>query len=228
MSKTTVTPSTTTSIVTPTSTFSPELTAEQDATLDSTSGWKTYTNTELGIEFKYPNSWNSFSQVDKVIAFSDNNEEGMSQLEGILADFSIKNNTVCDITKLFESKGPISAKFGNCTQDSLMTTKDYVLITFTFIPNENIPTEILYAKGFAVKKADKVYIFNMESFNKENINTITLDKILSTFKFTNQPSAEGKFCGGIAANLPENQCPAGFYCKKDGNYPDAGGVCTKN
>ncbi|MFH1864216.1 MAG: hypothetical protein ABIJ85_04950 [bacterium] len=42
------------------------------------------------------------------------------------------------------------------------------------------------------------------------------------------PTAEGKFCGGIAANLPENQCPEGFSCKLDGKYPDAGGVCTKN
>jgi len=41
------------------------------------------------------------------------------------------------------------------------------------------------------------------------------------------PSVEGKSCGGIAANLPENQCPDGFYCKLDGKYPDAGGVCSK-
>jgi len=38
---------------------------------------------------------------------------------------------------------------------------------------------------------------------------------------------EERFCGGIAANLPENQCPTGYYCQLDGNYPDAGGVCVK-
>lgn len=38
---------------------------------------------------------------------------------------------------------------------------------------------------------------------------------------------EGKFCGGIAANLPENQCPSGYFCRLDGNYPDAGGKCVK-
>ncbi len=38
---------------------------------------------------------------------------------------------------------------------------------------------------------------------------------------------EGKFCGGIAANLPENQCPAGYKCQMGGNYPDAGGQCVK-
>lgn len=38
---------------------------------------------------------------------------------------------------------------------------------------------------------------------------------------------EGKFCGGIAGNLPENQCPTGFRCRLDGNYPDAGGKCVR-
>lgn len=38
--------------------------------------------------------------------------------------------------------------------------------------------------------------------------------------------AEGKFCGGIAANLPENQCPIGYVCRPEGNYPDAGGKCV--
>lgn len=35
----------------------------------------------------------------------------------------------------------------------------------------------------------------------------------------------GKFCGGIAANLPEFQCPTGYICKLEGDYPDAGGSC---
>lgn len=61
------------------------------------------------------------------------------------------------------------------------------------------------------------------------------DKILSTFKFLpaspaggDQNSAEGKFCGGIAGNLPENQCPKGYRCQLDGDYPDAGGKCVKS
>tara|TARA_Y100000310_G_scaffold332002_1_gene406686 strand:+ start:169 stop:420 length:252 start_codon:yes stop_codon:yes gene_type:complete len=38
---------------------------------------------------------------------------------------------------------------------------------------------------------------------------------------------ERKFCGGIAANLPEYQCPKGYKCQLDGNYPDASGECIK-
>ncbi len=37
-----------------------------------------------------------------------------------------------------------------------------------------------------------------------------------------QESAEGKFCGGIAA-FP---CPQGYECRLDGDYPDAGGKCV--
>jgi len=33
----------------------------------------------------------------------------------------------------------------------------------------------------------------------------------------------GQFCGGIAGIM----CSSGYYCKLDGSYPDAGGVCVK-
>ncbi len=57
-----------------------------------------------------------------------------------------------------------------------------------------------------------------------------LGQITSTFKFIDEPNSqteEGKFCGGIAANLPANQCSEGYTCKLDGAFPDAGGVCVK-
>lgn len=43
----------------------------------------------------------------------------------------------------------------------------------------------------------------------------------------NESTIEGRFCGGIAPDLPQNQCPKGFYCKQEGKYPDAGGTCVK-
>lgn len=39
---------------------------------------------------------------------------------------------------------------------------------------------------------------------------------------TATPATTPGFCGGIAG-IP---CPAGFTCRLDGNYPDAGGVCV--
>jgi hypothetical protein len=38
-----------------------------------------------------------------------------------------------------------------------------------------------------------------------------------------EPKPTGTFCGGIAGKI----CPAGYYCKYDGTYPDAGGTCIK-
>lgn len=35
---------------------------------------------------------------------------------------------------------------------------------------------------------------------------------------------QGTFCGGFAGK----PCAAGYKCQLDGNYPDAGGKCTKN
>lgn len=73
-------------------------------------------------------------------------------------------------------------------------------------------------------------------FKTQNNKFITLlnankdpevDQIISTFKFVDQ-NIEGKSCGGIAANLPENQCPEGYHCKLENNYPDASGVCVKD
>ncbi|OIO15371.1 hypothetical protein AUJ73_00760 [Candidatus Gottesmanbacteria bacterium CG1_02_37_22] len=56
----------------------------------------------------------------------------------------------------------------------------------------------------------------------------TLDKILTTFKFSDSDNIEGRFCGGIAANRPENICPEDYICKIEANHPDAGGICVKS
>lgn len=38
------------------------------------------------------------------------------------------------------------------------------------------------------------------------------------------PTVVDNFCGGIAGVA----CPAGYGCKLDGSYPDAGGTCVKD
>jgi len=39
---------------------------------------------------------------------------------------------------------------------------------------------------------------------------------------------EGRVCGGFAANLPEMQCPSGYTCQSEDDYPDAAGICVKD
>src|SRR3989344_1297905 len=70
-------------------------------------------------------------------------------------------------------------------------------------------------KFIYVSNSSKMYLFRIIGEDG--------DKILSTFKFTDQ-SIEEQFCGGIAGI----QCPSGYSCQLDGKYPDAGGKCIKN
>lgn len=39
---------------------------------------------------------------------------------------------------------------------------------------------------------------------------------------TKMHGTEGAFCGGIAGI----ECPVGFSCQMEGNYPDASGSCA--
>lgn len=55
------------------------------------------------------------------------------------------------------------------------------------------------------------------------------DQILSTFKFLDQTSAEGKVCGGFGGEKGQFACPTGYKCKyPEPMYPDAQGQCVKS
>jgi hypothetical protein len=103
-----------------------------------------------------------------------------------------------------------------------------------------------------IEKNNFIYEYVFLSDKQER--TLIISQILSTFKFLDNgtitptcrprpacldstprclipetedicPSSnyENKFCGGIAGIV----CPGGYKCQLDGNYPDAGGKCTK-
>ncbi len=66
----------------------------------------------------------------------------------------------------------------------------------------------------------KVEVFAQKIDN----NTYTIyGKTKYYVKLLNQKSEDGKFCGGFAGI----ECPVGYLCKYDGNYPDASGICVK-
>lgn len=71
-------------------------------------------------------------------------------------------------------------------------------------------------KFIYVAKDKKMYLFR--------IIGETGDNLLFTFKFLDQTSSEGQFCGGIAGT----ECPTGYSCQLEGDYPDAGGKCVKS
>jgi eight-cysteine-cluster-containing protein len=55
------------------------------------------------------------------------------------------------------------------------------------------------------------------------ITTSPISPIITQTQISPIPhiTSSPKFCGGIAGVI----CPAGYYCKYDGKYPDAGGTC---
>lgn len=67
-----------------------------------------------------------------------------------------------------------------------------------------------------------------EEYRKQINNYYSKPNKESVSPTSSSTNPEGKFCGGIAANLPEYQCPNGYYCQLDGDYPDASGRCVKN
>lgn len=103
-------------------------------------------------------------------------------------------------------------------------------------------------RGFMIQLDDQISLeinhFTPTGVNADFLSDDTLfDQVLANFSFTFPPinsqpllttttpsppvSAEGKVCGGVAADLPLYKCPAGYYCKLTSTYPDATGKCTK-
>lgn len=64
---------------------------------------------------------------------------------------------------------------------------------------------------------------NVTAFDRTT--TSTSNKKISVYMYSKPlvKAKENEFCGGIAAF----QCEDGFTCKMSGDFPDAGGTCTK-
>ena|SRR3990170_8270888 len=184
---------------------------------DETSNWKTYTNKIKGYLIKYPNEW----QVSEDILTSDFSSSPYTSIVKGKLDVQATVN-------IFVEKKTTPASF---LPSEIL--KEFKFKETTFNSYQAV---VAISSGFNTQKwifinnDSKAYVLNTwgAEEDQEEIN-----QILSTFKFLSttadrdQNNAEGKFCGDIAGNLPENQCPAGYKCQLDGNYPDASGKCVK-
>ncbi|MCX6704713.1 MAG: PsbP-related protein [Candidatus Woesebacteria bacterium] len=198
-----------------------------------TADWKTYTNTKYGFSFKYPS---------ELIISTDTN----CSPETIYFDKTkLKFPDSCGYGGVYTPlmvtmKKPTTTNYSQEIQGSIEYNKYSNLINKTIkigqytayeyggrVEVESYITgQYNYILIIPISKDIEINLMFTEiEGNRYDLNTF--DQILSTFKFIDQSSAEGKFCGGIAANLPENQCPSGFYCKLDGNGPDTSGHCVK-
>jgi len=192
-------------------------------TFDPTADWKTYTNHTHNISFRYSPSWNLTENVGQVEDNKTyNTKVGLSKGNALITMY-LNLNGIGGIPQTYEGKSFI--------------LDGHNLYQFNKVNSYNNTKEVGVSDSLTTLGVFKInditysiiiaYLADYEKSNEENLLR-EFDQILSTFKFMDQSGAEGKFCGGIAANLPENQCPEGYQCKLDGNYPDASGVCTKN
>ncbi len=174
---------------------------------NETTNWQTYRNEQYGFEFKYPGDW---SVRDLTLGAS--HDKSIVKFFGA-GPISISYDTFFSVivySTLLEDEisRQISLIESNPNQDlvSVSDASMFDLVGKTIVSrnkttNESYPTHYFY----------------------KNSRTYSLDdneQILSTFKFIEM----SQFCGGIAGI----QCPAGYTCKLDGNYPDTGGVCVKD
>jgi len=206
---------------------------------DETSNWKTYTNKEYGFEFKYPNVFvqNTFNtpkgDVTPLTAESFHINK---------ANIVTVNVYQLNKYKLIDNSGGFIFIYDS-TNKKWVHDKTKEVSEFAPQKIESLVEAYLYKSGDSKCNSESLLIpKNNSGYLIEIINTkcmddegnqlegyyeLTTDQMLSTFKFLDTTNPEGRFCGGIGANLPENQCPEGYRCKLDGDYPDAGGKCIK-
>jgi hypothetical protein len=144
-----------------------------------TSGWKTYTNSQYGFSFRYPNNWNkyeqncSFVQGCVPVSLGDNQQVqiiGVGILDNIDPDnFSSISNFEIWHNKNFASNGLISSNFSQVNQLKFIQTKEADGINsegdYVYLSSNNI-----------------VIVIFSDNNNTESENI--LNSILSTFKFT--------------------------------------------
>ena len=187
------------------------------STPDLTTDWKTYISEKYGFRLKYPSAWRaediSPTNTEAVVEF--NFKDIALFVVKILNNYNSKTNK--PYASLDEYLGArkelakdaelnsLPAKYISLAGDGGHTISFKEIISFT--NNKNKIIDLYY---------NWPYYDKLES-------DMTFDQILSTFKFTSN-GGEGQFCGGIAGIL----CPEGYYCKYEGSYPDASGVCIKS
>lgn len=195
--------------------------------------WKTYTN--YGISFEYPASW-------KVKEYPLNSDKGIKAYD-LLALYPVENLRNMPITLRYYNPGKLSLtefalKLKEISDNSPM--RDIAGIWFALDKGQKVKMVngidayfekesycVTTCQRYVWQYKNRIFVLtNFPIGNNKNDQKVIFDHVFSTFKFSDE-NVEGKFCGGIAANLPENQCPSGYRCQLDGKYPDAGGKCIK-
>ncbi len=153
------------------------------APIDPTARWKTYTNSLLGIEFKYPSDW-SEEKIDennlRLVSPDVLKEAGASPTNGAMIDISFRKIRET-VDQLYDR-----VKDGNDAGGPLVFNKTKTSFqgkpTVTF-EEKSALLENSLTKVTAVITESGIYTIRLQTFDKEQTERQMLDQILSTFKF---------------------------------------------
>ena len=155
---------------------------------DPTANWKTYTNTQHGIEFKYPNNW----EID---AADTNKGQADSFLDVHLTNYKVADRADCSkfIGMEIQAFHPIEGSFDTFVKSQVNTGG--------MGPSGNLTPIIIGGHtaykvdnsgwdggcggpGYFIKASSTKYMYIFSGRGKETDQKI-IDQILATFKFTN-------------------------------------------
>ena len=202
-------------------------------------GWLVYADSEFGFSFAYPSTWqksngilsiasprivfgnplNGTTTYDMSVSVQDNpqNLSAADFVAQMLTDL-----TAQDVANSAQGPAPrLSPQFSKQYAVTMGGQPGYELYDVFEFDHQG---ERIY-----VQQNKKMIVFDFPTATANpNIadaagNNATAHQITNTLKLD---PAIWKFCGGIAAG--RFPCDAGYSCKLDGNYPDAGGHCVKN
>lgn len=223
----------------------PQPTRIPQPTIDPTADWKTYTNNEFGYSIKLPFNWRLSKELsiktdkENIEKFTSLSIEEVSKIQkqdaynpSYYLEIEIKDNPGVNINEWASDSRYSPQGADQKITETLMSGIPSVQVLGN--QGQGYVDYYLYNQG-KIYNLGYYYLENDPTWERPpGITKETFDQILSNFKFLpdspaggDETSTEGKFCGGIAANLPQNQCPDGYRCQLEGNYPDAGGKCVK-
>lgn len=153
-------------------------TIQATPTTDPTAGWKTYTNSQIGYQLRYPQNWNykerSDTNADQEVWFGTQNSENIVTL------YVEKNNhlgLVSDGGKLITCR-ELSTKYEKLGEKTYTTTVGGFSATEIFLPGGQNPAQDI----ICFEKDKKAYEF--QHFYDTTIDSkVIFDQILATFKF---------------------------------------------
>lgn len=174
--------------------------------IDPMGTWKTYTNPNMGISFKYPSDWN-LSEGEKTVSYVHvEKDPDMRTVVGACPGYSFTVSTF-DKAANYERYFPIQkGEFNNEPVDLYEKTDQY-----------GCYNKVIFINEFPSSSIKPKLIISLTS---KKTRPVIFDQILSTF--TDKVNSEGEYCGGIKGL----GCPQGYVCKLDGAYPDAPGKCV--